>query len=115
MVMLGGVSSTVGAFFGAILLTILPEVMRFLQTYYKLVYGIGVIVLMVFMPEGIAGLIKQLIFKLTHRSQQAATVAAAASGTAPRVNLKDALNGKEPEKKPYSVDGPSDDSTGKSN
>lgn len=117
MVMLGGVSSTVGAFFGAILLTILPEVMRFLQTYYKLVYGIGVIILMVFMPEGIAGMIKQLIYTLTHRKPT--PVAAAATATVsekpPRVSLKDALNGKESEKEPYSVDGPYEDTTGKSN
>lgn len=55
MVMLGGVDSTLGAFVGALLLTILPEKMRWLDTYYKLVYGVGVIVLMVFMPMGIMG------------------------------------------------------------
>jgi len=55
MVMLGGVDSTMGAFVGAFLLTILPEKMRWLDTYYKLVYGVGVIVLMVFMPMGIMG------------------------------------------------------------
>lgn len=55
MVMLGGVDSTFGAFIGAILLTILPEKMRFLQSYYKLVYGVGVIILMNVMPMGIMG------------------------------------------------------------
>lgn len=64
MVMLGGVDSTFGAFIGAMLLTILPEKMRFLQSYYKLVYGIGVIILMNVMPMGIMGffsVIKQKI------------------------------------------------------
>ena len=55
MVMLGGVDSTFGAFIGAMLLTILPEKMRVLQSYYKLVYGIGVIILMNVMPMGIMG------------------------------------------------------------
>ncbi len=58
MGMLGGIGSTIGAFIGAVVLTLLPEMMRFLQNYYKLIYGIGIIVLMIFMPMGIAGLFK---------------------------------------------------------
>lgn len=64
MVMLGGVDSTFGAFIGAMLLTILPEKMRFLQSYYKLVYGIGVIILMNVMPMGIMGFFTMLRHKL---------------------------------------------------
>lgn len=64
MVMLGGVDSTFGAFIGSMLLTILPEQLRFLQSYYKLVYGIGVIILMVFMPMGIMGLVSSIRGKL---------------------------------------------------
>lgn len=55
MLMLGGVNSTSGALIGAMMLTILPEKMRFLQEYYKLIYGVGVILLMVGMPMGITG------------------------------------------------------------
>lgn len=58
MVMLGGVDSTIGAFIGSVLLTILPEKIRFLQDYYQLIYGIGVIILMVVMPMGIMGMVK---------------------------------------------------------
>lgn len=64
MVMLGGVDSTLGAFLGAMLLTILPEQMRFLSDYYQLVYGIGVIILMVVMPLGIVGAITACLRKL---------------------------------------------------
>ncbi|MGI6162107.1 MAG: branched-chain amino acid ABC transporter permease [Christensenellales bacterium] len=71
MVMLGGVASTVGAFVGTVLLTILPEAMRFMQTYYKLVYGIGVIIVMVFMPMGIAGMVKDLLMRITRRKTPA--------------------------------------------
>lgn len=115
MVMLGGVSSTVGAFFGAVLLTILPELMRFLQTYYKLVYGIGVIVIMVFMPQGIAGMVKHALYVMTHRRKAAAAIAVAEGPANVRVSLNDALAGKEPEKPPYTVDGPFEDTTGKAN
>lgn len=72
MVMLGGVDSTFGAFIGSMLLTILPEKMRFLQSYYKLVYGVGVIILMVVMPMGImgfAGLLRQKLRSAWKRRQ----------------------------------------------
>lgn len=64
MVMLGGVDSTIGAFLGTLLLTILPEKLRFLQSYYKLVYGVGVIILMVVMPMGLMGLYNAAVYKL---------------------------------------------------
>ena len=71
MVMLGGVDSTFGAFIGALLLTILPEKMRFLQDYYKLVYGVGVIVLMVVMPMGIMGFVQAVRNKLHEKAKRA--------------------------------------------
>ena len=64
MVMLGGVDSTFGAFLGAFLLTILPEKLRWLNEYYKLIYGIGVIILMVFMPMGLMGIVDNLKRKI---------------------------------------------------
>lgn len=60
MVMLGGVNNTVGVFVGSILVTILPEWLRFMQKYLQLIYGIGVILLMVFMPMGLSGLFSNL-------------------------------------------------------
>ncbi len=56
MAMLGGVNNTVGIFVGSVLVTMLPEWLRFMQQYLQLIYGIGVILLMVFMPMGLAGL-----------------------------------------------------------
>ena len=64
MIMLGGVDSTFGAFLGAMMLTILPEQLRFLASYYKLVYGIVVIILMVFMPMGIMGIVTAIKHKI---------------------------------------------------
>jgi len=56
MAMLGGVNNTAGIFVGSVLVTMLPEWLRSMQQYLQLIYGIGVILLMVFMPMGLAGL-----------------------------------------------------------
>lgn len=66
MVMLGGVQSTIGAFVSSVLLTLLPELMRFLQSYYKFIYGIGVVLVMIFMPRGFAGIFKDVFDKIKH-------------------------------------------------
>lgn len=60
MAMLGGVNSTAGVMVGSVLVNILPEVLRSLQNYMQLFWGIAIIVLMVFMPEGLAGLLGRL-------------------------------------------------------
>lgn len=56
MAMLGGVNNTAGILVGSVLVTMLPEWLRAAQRYLQLFYGIGVILLMVFMPMGLAGL-----------------------------------------------------------
>jgi ABC-type branched-chain amino acid transport system, permease component len=60
MVMLGGVGSTPGVFVGTMLITLLPEWLRPLQEHIQLIYGLSVILLMVFMPTGLAGLVQSL-------------------------------------------------------
>lgn len=55
MAMLGGVNNTAGVVVGSLLVTALPEWLRGLQRYLQLIYGIGVVLLMVFMPMGLAG------------------------------------------------------------
>jgi branched-chain amino acid transport system ATP-binding protein/branched-chain amino acid transport system permease protein len=57
MAVLGGNGSAVGAVVGAILLTLLPEVLRFLKDSYMMVYAAGIVAVMIFMPGGIAGLV----------------------------------------------------------
>lgn len=56
MAMLGGVNNTAGILVGSLLVTMLPEWLRGMQQYLQLIYGVGVILLMVFMPMGLAGL-----------------------------------------------------------
>ena len=58
MVLLGGAQSPFGAALGTVLLILLPEWLRFLKNIYLAIYGLSVILIMVFMPEGIWGLLR---------------------------------------------------------
>ena len=60
MAVLGGNGSAVGAVVGAVLLTMLPEVLRFLKDSYMMVYAAGIVLVMIFMPGGIASLVRTL-------------------------------------------------------
>lgn len=58
MALLGGAQSPFGSAIGTVLLILLPEWLRFLKEIYMAAYGVAVILIMVFMPEGIWGLAK---------------------------------------------------------
>jgi branched-chain amino acid transport system permease protein len=60
MVLLGGVDAAIGAVIGTALLILLPEWLRFLKQFYLAVYGLAVILIMVFMPQGIWGFLSGL-------------------------------------------------------
>lgn len=55
MVIFGGLGNIVGSFLGAIVLTVLPEVLRGLVDYRMMIYGLLMVVLMVVRPSGILG------------------------------------------------------------
>jgi branched-chain amino acid transport system permease protein len=55
MVIIGGLGSIFGSFLGAALLTMLPEMLRVVQDYDIVVYGLLLIVMTMFMPKGLAG------------------------------------------------------------
>jgi len=55
MVFFGGVNSLTGAIFAALLLTGLPELLRFLAYYRTIIYAALVILIINFKPEGIFG------------------------------------------------------------
>ena len=61
MSMLGGINSTPGIFAGALIVTFLPEVMRGLDKYLMFLYGIAVIIMMIFMPMGIGGAVSDCL------------------------------------------------------
>lgn len=61
MVVLGGMASTYGAVFGAILLTFLPELLVVFEDYEMLIYGGILMGVMIFMPQGLFVGLSQLI------------------------------------------------------
>jgi branched-chain amino acid transport system permease protein len=70
MTVLGGDGSAIGAVFGATLLTLLPEVLRFLKDYYMLVFAAAIVLIMIYMPGGVANLAAQLPFVAAWRRRQ---------------------------------------------
>ena len=64
MVLIGGSRSPLGTVLGTGLLILLPEWLRFLKNVYLAVYGGAVILIMVFMPDGIWGFVTALWHKL---------------------------------------------------
>lgn len=89
MGLLGGIQSGFGALVGTGLLIVMPEWLRFLKEIYMAVYGIAVILIMVFMPEGIWGLVKK------HWQRGARGDAAAARGI-PALNMDIPANDRTP-------------------
>ncbi|RLB05552.1 MAG: branched-chain amino acid ABC transporter permease [Deltaproteobacteria bacterium] len=53
MVVIGGMASIWGALFGAATITILPEILHVFAEYDVIVFGIILIVVMIFMPQGL--------------------------------------------------------------
>ncbi|WP_434510722.1 branched-chain amino acid ABC transporter permease [Desulfitobacterium sp. AusDCA] len=65
MLYIGGVGTMFGPVIGAVLITTLPEFLRFMENYYMALYGLGVLLIMIFMRGGIMGgltYIKEKIF-----------------------------------------------------
>jgi branched-chain amino acid transport system permease protein len=56
MLIVGGMGSIAGCVIGALVLTLLPEALRFLGQWYLVLYGLGVIVVIVLAPGGLASL-----------------------------------------------------------
>ncbi len=63
MALLGGVASPIGSAIGTGLLILIPEWLRFLKSVpglYLAIYGLAVILIVVFMPDGIWGFVTRL-------------------------------------------------------
>jgi branched-chain amino acid transport system permease protein len=56
MVVIGGLGRFEGPFIGAVLVTVLPEVLRASEGLYLVIYAAAVMLLMLFMPKGLVGL-----------------------------------------------------------
>jgi branched-chain amino acid transport system permease protein len=60
MIVVGGLGSLEGAVLGAFLLTFAPEYMRVFKDYRLVLYGLLIVVMMIGMPRGLAGLSGQV-------------------------------------------------------
>ncbi len=67
MVVIGGAASWWGALVGAFIVTWLPDVLRFAGDYRSVVQAALVVVIVVYAPEGIVGLVRKLRGRLTGR------------------------------------------------
>lgn len=65
MVVIGGLGSIYGSFLGALLLTLLPEFLRFMHDYDIVFYGGLLMVMTIFMPGGLVRGIPDLFRKVT--------------------------------------------------
>ena len=62
MIVIGGIGSQVGAVLGALIVTVLPEALRFSETLSSirmLVFGLVMIVVMLWQPTGLMGLLRK--------------------------------------------------------
>ena len=60
MMIVGGAGTISGSIIGAVVVTLLPEILRFSQAYYGVIFGLSVLVVVAFMPDGIVGLCRKL-------------------------------------------------------
>lgn len=63
-VVIGGLGSLTGAVLGALLINLLPEVFRFISSYRMVLYGVAVVAVIVFKPNGLCGYKEFSITKL---------------------------------------------------
>jgi len=80
MALLGGVFSTIGPVIGAVLLGVVAEILKLKIPYgHLVVYGIIIILVILFMPDGLYGL-----WRKGARARRSAAMTAAAAREAPR-------------------------------
>jgi branched-chain amino acid transport system permease protein len=67
MLIVGGMGSIAGCVIGAVALTTLPEALRFLGQWYLVLYGLGVIAVIVLAPGGLASIVSVLRLRWSMR------------------------------------------------
>ncbi|MGH3406014.1 MAG: branched-chain amino acid ABC transporter permease, partial [Streptosporangiaceae bacterium] len=64
MVIIGGINTTIGPLIGAAFVSIFPAYVNFSALWQELLFGVLFVVVIVFVPQGVAGLIGQLLRRL---------------------------------------------------
>ncbi len=74
MVVVGGMGSIWGTLFGVAFITVLPHWLEFLETYYDVIHGLILVVILLFLPQGfISGLRDLVRLRLARRRLAAAS------------------------------------------
>jgi len=73
MVVFGGRFSLWGALLGTVVLTILPESLRVIKDYDVLVYGVVLLLVMIFLPRGLVGVIERIFHSGSRSSSKKKT------------------------------------------
>jgi len=67
MVIVGGSGNFFGPFVGVLIAVLLPEWLRITQGYYLIAYAAAVMVILVFCPTGVLGLIERTRMLVRHK------------------------------------------------
>ena len=68
MVVVGGLGSIWGTLFGVSLITLLPHLLEFFETYMDVVHGVILVVILLFLPQGfVSGLTDLILIRLARR------------------------------------------------
>ena len=70
MVVLGGMASTFGAVFGAVVLTLLPEVLVVFEDYEVMIFGAILMGIMIFLPQGLFVGLQKLLRNWIRRGRE---------------------------------------------
>ena len=70
VVVVGGLGTIRGMFFGAALLQLFPQVFRFLNEWRFVIYGVLLVVMMQFRPQGALGWQSTLPYKLSRSTRE---------------------------------------------
>jgi branched-chain amino acid transport system permease protein len=70
MVIVGGSGYFFGPILGAALVVLLPEMLRFTDGYYLIIYALLVLVVMIFSPQGLLGLGRKLLTAMKPRKER---------------------------------------------
>lgn len=64
MIVIGGIGSIAGSVIGAIVLVMIPEILRFVREYRDIIYSLTLLLFLIYMQEGIYPLLRKLLAKL---------------------------------------------------
>ena len=68
MMMIGGIADIFGNMIGTVVVTLLPELLRFLGDYYQITYYILVFLCAIFMPNGLVSIYATIKKKFRKRN-----------------------------------------------